>query len=56
MAYKPEGYRRHAEQRNLMDVDWSTLSPAELDMIAEAHLKKVLGTSDPKVLDSVEAD
>jgi len=54
-AWKPERYRRHTEQRNLMDVDWSTLSPAELDLIAEAHLKKVLETDDPKVMASAVA-
>jgi hypothetical protein len=51
---KPQQFRDRMEQTNLMEADWSNLSSQQLDVLMEAYLKKMLGTSDPKVLESAK--
>jgi hypothetical protein len=51
-AWKPEKYGRRNEQTNLLELDWTKLNESQWAMLMEAHLKQVLGTDDPKVLES----
>ena len=51
-ANDPERFRRNIQQTNINEFDWSSLSPAQLEILMDGYLKKMLGTSDPKILES----
>jgi hypothetical protein len=51
-ANDPERFRRNIQQTNINEVDWSNLSNQQLDVLMEAYLKKMVGSNDPKVLES----
>lgn len=51
-ANDPERFHRNVQQTNINEVDWSNLSVQQLDVLMDAYLKKMLGTSDPAVLES----
>jgi hypothetical protein len=53
-ANDPERFRRNVQQTNINEVDWNSLSPEKLDVLLDGHMKKMLGTSDPKVLESAK--
>lgn len=47
---KPETFRDRLEQTNLLEIDPSKLTDAQLDVIVEHLLKTSLGTQDPAAI------
>jgi len=54
-ANDPERYRRRTENTNILELDPSKLTEAQLDLLAAHYMKQVLGTDDPKVMERAVA-
>ena len=49
---KPQQFRDRIEQTNLLELDPDKMTPAQLQALSELYMQKVLGTSDPALLES----
>jgi len=54
-ANDPERFRHNIQQTNITEMDPSTLTEAQLELLAKWYMKQVLGTDDPKVMASAVA-
>lgn len=54
-ANDPERFRRNVQQTNITEMDPSTLTEAQLELLAKWYMKQVLGTDDIKVYESAVA-
>jgi hypothetical protein len=51
-ANDPDRFKRRVENTNLLDMDFTKLSPDQLQVIADQFIKTALGTSDPALVEA----